>query len=289
MKNKGLGRGLSALITQNKESHDNQGLRDSMEIDIQAIEPNKFQPRKTFDDNSIVELAESISRHGIIQPLIVRKDKNSEKYQIVAGERRWRAALISGLEKIPVIIRDIDDKTLAEQAIIENIQRENLNPIEEASAYLDLIDKYNYTQGTLASSLGKSRSHVANMLRIHSLPDIVKKYLTEGKLTFGHAKVIAGHTHAEKIANEIISKNLSVRRAEELIKKTELAASTTQKPNSPLQIKSNDDIKIIEETLSKAISAKVSIENKGKSGKIIIKYDDLLELDDIISKLVERA
>ncbi len=286
MKNKGLGRGLAALIGQQIDSDSDKKSYGAFLMNIKDIEPNPFQPRKIFDEDAIAELASSIAQHGIIQPIIVRKNKTTNKYQIIAGERRWRAALLSGLDEVPVMVKDLDDKELAEQALIENIQRQNLNSVEESSAYYELMNKYNYSQEQLSKSLGKSRSHVANMLRIKSMPDSIKKYLIEGKISFGHAKVIAGHEKIELLAKEIVHKDLSVRKTEDLVK----SFASTLKHNSvdarSLSKKTiSSDLESLEASLSEILGLKVSILNNGSAGKITIEFNSYVQLDDIIEVL----
>ncbi|MDX1916578.1 MAG: ParB/RepB/Spo0J family partition protein [Rickettsiaceae bacterium] len=293
MKNKGLGRGLAALIGHSAQEQVNEdSLEGAVSINIKDIEPNPFQPRKIFDEDAIAELATSIAQHGIIQPLVVRKFAN-DKYQIVAGERRWRAALLTGLDFVPAIIKQIDDKELAEQALIENIQRLNLNPVEEADAYFELIEKYKYSQEQLSKSLGKSRSHIANMLRILSMPENVKKYVLDGAISFGHAKVIAGHNEVEFLASEIVAKDLSVRKTEELVKNLEVKNYHKLKPsaetsNSNTIEKKEDDLVAIQSYISDLLGMKVEINNKGSSGKITIAFNSYVQLDDLIELLSSR-
>ncbi|NDB82420.1 MAG: ParB/RepB/Spo0J family partition protein [Alphaproteobacteria bacterium] len=289
MKNKGLGRGLAVLIGQSLGSENEELPEGAIAINIKDIEPNPFQPRKVFDEDGIAELASSIASHGIIQPIVVR-NFGDNKYQIVAGERRWRASLLAGLDKVPVIVKQIDDKELAEQALIENIQRLNLNPIEEANAYSELMEKYNYSQEQLSRSLGKSRSHIANMLRVTSMPDAVKKYIAEGKLSFGHAKVIAGNARVEFLAKEIVSKDLSVRQTEDLAKSLD-AKKLSQQSELPAHSDSNasahdaDELGAIALSLSEVMGMKVEIHRKGSSGKVAISFNSYVQLDDIIELL----
>ena len=288
MKNRGLGRGLSALIAETKiesnnlDSHNNRIIN----IDIMVIEAGKFQPRKYFNEEAIGELADSIMRHGIIQPIIVRKIPHSAKYEIIAGERRWRAAKISGLTEIPVIVRDIDEASVAEQSIIENIQRENLNPLEEADAYVELMGSHKYTQEDLSKALGKKRTHIANMMRLVSLPESVKSYIMNEQLSFGHAKVIASCEDVEAIAKEIVSKNLNVRQTEHLIKnwkKKNSIQGAASKP--PKDNNSNEELVYISASLSEKLGLKVSIDAKGASGKLVINYNNYEQLDKLVEKL----
>ncbi len=216
MKNRGLGRGLSALLSDHLTGDVIDEKQHSIHIDL--IQPNKFQPRKIFDDTALHELAESIRKNGIIQPIIVYKEPNEEKYSIIAGERRWRACRLAGLNEIPIIVKDIEKKErLLEYAIIENIQRQNLTPIEEAESYQRLMDEFAYTQDEVSRILGKSRSHVANLLRLNLLPDSIKEKVNNGLLSMGHARTLIGLENAEDIAEEIINNHLNVRQAEKLI------------------------------------------------------------------------
>ena len=273
---KGLGRGLSSLIGETKlEVPTNQ-------LQISDLVPNKYQPRKIFDENNLIDLSNSIKEKGIVQPIIVRKRDNDSSYEVIAGERRWRAAQIAQLDKIPAIIKSLSDDDALEIAIIENVQRSNLNPIDEASGYKRLIDIYNYTQEDLANVIGKSRSYIANILRLTNLPLKVQEYLSSGQLTIGHARALIGSDDAEKIASLIIEKELSVRQTEDLLKKKNLTTAGTQKTN----IKSQDVVSL-EKTITDSIGLKVEIQTKdNKSGKLIISYNDNLQLDKIKSKLI---
>lgn len=288
MKNRGLGKGLSALIGEKKGdgiNHSGSNGDRIVNIDILSVEAGKFQPRKLFNEEAIAELADSIMRHGIIQPVIVRKTPHSLKYEIIAGERRWRAAKISGLTEIPAIIRDIDEISVAEQSIIENIQRENLNPIEEAEAYVELMNNHRYTQEDLSRAIGKNRSHIANMMRIVSLPEMVKTFIMNDQLSFGHAKVIASSDQAEEIAKEIVNKNLNVRQTEHLVKNWS-KKNTAKIPESKKNKKNNDsELESISLGLTEKLGLKVAIDAKGASGKIVIHYNNYQQLDNLVEKL----
>lgn len=216
MNKKGLGKGLGALISTANEETEN-GI---MELRVNEIEPNVGQPRKKFDDEKLIQLSDSIKQHGIVQPIIVRKEENI--YKIVAGERRWRAARMAGLTNVPVILKDISNKQVMEMALIENIQREDLNPIEEAEAYERLINEYKMTQEELSKSIGKNRSTIANIIRLLALGEKVKEYLINGEISSGHARAllsIEDKEMQEKVCSEIIEKNLNVRDTESLVKK----------------------------------------------------------------------
>jgi ParB family chromosome partitioning protein len=232
------------------------------------------------------ELSASIAEKGIIQPLIVRPDPASEgQFQIVAGERRWRAAQMAQLHEVPVIVRDFDDTEVLEVAIIENIQRADLNPVEEAMGYRQLMDRFNHTQERLATAMGKSRSHIANLMRLLTLPDEVQGYLRDGQLSAGHARALVGSEDAVSIAREVISKGLSVRDVEKRMRKP---ATPTGGPSRPRPAGDKDaDTKALESDLTAAIGLPVSIDHDADSGtgKISIKYADLGQLDDIIQIL----
>ncbi|MDI3476501.1 MAG: ParB family transcriptional regulator, chromosome partitioning protein [Thermoanaerobacterium sp.] len=272
---RGLGRGLQALIPDIDEEN-TKGVEN---IKISDIEPNQFQPRKHFDDESLKELSDSIKEHGIIQPIIVRKINFG--YQIVAGERRWRAAKLAGLKEIPAIVKDFDDQKVMEIALIENLQREDLNPIDEAKAYKSLMEQFNLTQEEISKRVGKSRSAIANSIRLLNLDENVQNMLMEGKITTGHAKVILALQDADKqniIANKIVDKNLNVRETENLIKEV---ASPKRKKRQVNDIY----IKEIEDNFCRFFGTKVKIIPGKNKGKIMIEYygeEDLSRLTDLI-------
>jgi ParB family chromosome partitioning protein len=260
--------------------------RADMTVPIESVRPNPDQPRRAFTQEALEELSASIAEKGIIQPLIVRPDPASEgQFQIVAGERRWRAAQMAQLHEVPVIVRDFDDTEVLEVAIIENIQRADLNPVEEAMGYRQLMDRFNHTQERLATAMGKSRSHIANLMRLLTLPDEVQGYLRDGQLSAGHARALVGSEDAVSIAREVISKGLSVRDVEKRMRKP---ATPTGGPSRPRPTGDKDaDTKALESDLSAAIGLPVSIDHDADSGtgKISIKYADLGQLDDIIQIL----
>ncbi|HHW49150.1 MAG TPA: ParB/RepB/Spo0J family partition protein [Clostridiaceae bacterium] len=278
MVKKGLGRGLGALLAT--DDTENNGI---MEIKINEIEPNTNQPRKSFDDEKLAQLAESIKQHGVVQPIIVKKE--GDIYRIVAGERRWRAARIAGLTTIPVIVKDLSNRQIMEVALIENLQREDLNPIEEAEAYNRLIKEYNMTQEEISKTIGKSRSAVANSLRLLNLCDEVIEYLKSGELTSGHARCMVPVEDKEmqiKIARTVIEKQLNVRDTEKLVKKYLTKKTVQKKPKLELE-----GIMEIEEKFTKIFGTKVKILHGNKKGKILIEYYSNEELDRII-ELVEK-
>jgi len=279
IKFKGLGKGLSALMGDTND-FEFQESRDINKVPIEFIQPNPDQPRKIFDKNSLEDLSQSIKVQGIIQPIIVRK-KGEKNYEIVAGERRWRASQLAKLHEVPVVIKDIDDKTALEIAIIENVQRNDLNVIEESNGYKNLIEKYHYTQDQLAEVVGKSRSHVANTLRLSSLPNEIQDMIKSNLLTAGHARCLINVPNSVELAREIISKNLSVRQSEKLSKKHQI--SNVKKINV-----SNTDANInaLQEDLESSLGLKVKINNKkNNKGGISFYYNNLEQLNKIISTL----
>ena len=291
-KPRGLGRGLSALMA-NLETTTNDGKQDfgntevlEQRIPIEKLHPNINQPRKKFNQDDLEDLASSIRVKGILQPLIARKHPFKEdEYEIVAGERRWRASQMAQLHELPVILREFSDIEVLEVAIIENIQRADLNPIEEAMGYQQLMDKFDHTQEQMANALGKSRSHIANLLRLLSLPSDVQDYVKEGKLTSGHARALITSDNANDLAQLVVTNKLSVRETEQLVKSLGNQKNSSQQKksgNRPISLK-DPDTRELEGDLSKIIGMKVQINNEvGKeSGEVIISYSSLNQLDDI--------
>ena len=267
---KGLGRGLSSLIGETKvETQKN-------ELSIGDLIPNKYQPRKIFDEENLNDLTKSIKERGILQPIIVRKSNDyNSKYEIIAGERRWLAAQKVGLHNVPVVITEADDLKSLEFAIVENVQRHDLNSLEEAQGYKRLIDEFSYDQEKVSKFIGKSRSHITNSLRLLTLPTEVIKLIETQKLTAGHAKILVGLENAIFIANKIVGKKLSVRQAEALVK----IFKNKKKPN----ISKDANIKDLEISVSNKIGLNVMIKNSKKNkGKIIFEYKGLDQLNKII-------
>ena len=288
---KGLGRGLSALMAD--IDHDTKIISNTVSntssnmLPIEKVIANPNQPRQDFNKEDLEDLTRSIASRGIIQPIIVRVSKeNNDLYQIVAGERRWRAAQKAQLHEVPVVVRDFTDEELLEVAIIENVQRSNLNPVEEALAYKALIDNFNYTQEQVATGLGKSRSHVANLLRLLNLPEKVLKYVRVGSLSSGHARTLVGHKQALALANIMIEENMSVREAEIYVKQRLNRKNINKHSN-----KKDSDTRALEADLSANTNMKVTIDHKGTSGsgKITISYKNLDELDQICSMLMDGS
>lgn len=277
---KGLGRGLSSLMGDtNISSTDNVAKSSEVTISIAALKPSPSQPRRLFDKNSINELAESIKSKGLVQPILVRPSKTDENsYEIIAGERRWRAAQIAQLHEIPAVIKNLDDVEALEIAIIENIQRSDLSPIEEAAGYKRLIDNHGHTQEVLSEIVGKSRSHIANILRLLTLPQSIQDMISEGKISSGHARAIMNSAFPEQLAEKIINENLNVREAESLAKRKK---STVQK----IKLKDPDTIDL-EEKISEKLGLNVSINHRGKKGGYIkIEYKSLDQLELVTQRL----
>ena len=284
---RGLGRGLSALMSdvQVDQAEDRPRTADR-KVATDRIVPNPDQPRRRFDDDALQELAASIREKGIIQPLIVRTSpRNGADFEIVAGERRWRAAQIAQVHEVPVIVREFDDTEVLEIAIIENIQRSDLNPVDEAAGYRQLMDRFGHTQDQMAKALGKSRSHIANLLRLLNLPEEVQTWLAEGKLSAGHARAFVGHPDATKLAQHVIAKNLSVREAEKLARQDDRPRRGRASSGGGTT-KDADTIQI-ERELSATIGMNVSIDHGpgGESGTLTVSYKSLEQLDDLMRRL----
>ena len=268
---KGLGRGLSSLIGDSGTNSINN------KISISSIIPNKYQPRKNFEKESLEELTNSVKERGIIQPLIVRKaEGQNEKYELIAGERRWQAAQNAGLHDVPVIVIEADNLKSLEFAIVENVQRKDLNPIEEANGYKRLIDEFNYDQEKVSKFIGKSRGHVANCIRLLSLPDEVIKLVEENKLSQGHAKILVSKENALFLAKKIINKKLSVRQSENLVRLLNSKGKVKFKPQ-------DSNIKELENIMTNKIGLRVNIKNnKDNSGQVTFSYKSQDQLDHLI-------
>ena len=268
---KGLGRGLSSLIGEAKvEPEKNQ-------LQISDLVPNKYQPRKIFDESNLEDLTNSIKERGMIQPIIVRKSNDDKsKFEIIAGERRWLAAQRAGLHNVPVVITEADDLKSLEFAIVENVQRHDLNPLEEAQGYKRLIDEFSYDQDKVSKFIGKSRSHISNSLRLLSLPNDVIKLIETQKLTAGHAKILVGLDNASFVASKIVEKKLSVRQSENFVKIFKIGKQKLPKGK-------DTNIIALELSISNKIGLNVEIKNnKRNKGKIIFEYKDLDQLNKII-------
>ena len=288
-KKRGLGRGLNALINTGTDAESKENTKENNEykevfVNISLVEPNRNQPRKEFDKDALSELANSIKQYGILQPIIVQK--NEDMYEIIAGERRWRAAKEAGLTEVPVIIRDYDKQKIMEISIIENIQRENLNPIEEAMAYQSLMEEYGLKHEELAERVSKNRSTITNSMRLLKLSDNIQQMIIDGKISAGHAKVllsVENTSEQEKIAQELISKSLSVRELEKLVKQY-------IKPRKKKKSKDDTDYSLFykeyEDRLKDILGTKVQINTKDKNkGRIEIDYYSAAELERIVELL----
>ncbi|KUK72495.1 MAG: Chromosome (Plasmid) partitioning protein ParB / Stage 0 sporulation protein J [Clostridiales bacterium 38_11] len=283
IKRKALGKGLSALITEELDKIDENSI---VSIKLDLIVPNPMQPRKSIDDEKIDELARSIERHGVIQPIIVKKVE--DHYQIIAGERRWKASRKAGLKEIPSIVRDIGNRSQEELALTENIQREDLNSIDEALAYRVIMERYDITQEEVSDIVGKSRVYVTNILRLLKLPEYVQQYIAEGILSTGHGKTLIGLGEKEikDITKQIIDKHLSVRDTEKLVKIMKERQNTG---NRRIRKKTKEaNIIYIEETLSEELGTKVDIQRSRKSGKIQLFFTNDEDLSRIINILSDK-
>ena len=295
-KGRGLGRGLNALFEDDEAEYPQADLegqvpgRQRTMLGVDQMEPGKGQPRRVFREEALKELADSIAQHGVLQPLLVRENAdNSGIYEIIAGERRWRAAQKAQLHEVPVIVLTISDAEAFEIALIENLQREDLDPIEEAYGYQKLIDDYNYTQEQLAENIGKSRSYIANTTRLLQLPESVQKMVTDGKISAGHARALITAENPEELAKLVIAQNLSVRDTEKLVAESQGRPQKSTKKKDDVPAKDVDTL-ALEEELSNAIGMRVSIDSRnGESGKVSVEFKNLDQLDELLAKLSQPA
>ncbi|MFX4220122.1 MAG: ParB/RepB/Spo0J family partition protein [Thalassobaculum sp.] len=280
---KKLGRGLSALLGEDEDEQVQlERLRQSRALPVEQLSPGPFQPRRRFDPEDLRELAESIREQGVIQPILVRRSPEGDKYQIIAGERRWRAAQMAQLHEVPVLIREFDDRTAMEIALVENVQRRDLSPLEEAEGYRRLIEEYSHSQDDIARAVGKSRSHVANMMRLLNLPDEVRVLLEDGQLSAGHARALLSAEDPAALAREVVTRKLNVRETERLVQKEKAP------PASPAAPKQKDaDTRILEQDLSDRTGLVVAINHNAGSGagSVTLRYRDLDQLDLIVERL----
>jgi ParB family chromosome partitioning protein len=292
-----LGKGLSALIPDAPESV--AAPRASLEVDVDQLEPNRYQPRGHMDDGRLEDLARSIKANGVIQPIVVRKlagtASSRERYQIIAGERRWRAAQRAELTRVPIVIKDVSDgdrKRQLEMALIENIQREDLNPLEAANAYQKLVEEFHLTQDEIAAQVGKDRATVANYLRLLKLPDEVRSSVASGALSMGHARaIVALPTEADqrRLARDVVARGLSVRETEALVKKEIDDKKPGAAPGSPLKSTKDVHTRAAEEQMKIALGTPVEIKRKGKGGTIAIAFTNETELQRLYEYLTERS
>jgi ParB family chromosome partitioning protein len=277
---KGLGRGLSSLMGESStEELQSQPTSGDLKIAISKLRPSSIQPRRLFDKNSINELAESIKSKGLVQPILVRPSKSEVgEYEIIAGERRWRAAQIAQLHELPAVVKNLDDVEALEMAIIENVQRADLSPIEEAAGYKKLMEQYNHTQEALAPIVGKSRSHIANIIRLLNLPASIQDMISQGIITSGHARAIMNSAFPEELAKKIVDENLSVRQTESLVKENKTKVIKNK-------LKPADTVDL-EQRLTELLGLDVVISDNGKrGGSIKVKYKTLDQLELVTNKL----
>ncbi|MGE4221568.1 MAG: ParB/RepB/Spo0J family partition protein [Alphaproteobacteria bacterium] len=311
-KRRNLGRGLSALFGEEGElqTREPDRLRLSKMVPVEFLHPNRFQPRRRFDAEAMASLTESVRDKGVLEPIVVRRHpEQSNAYEIVAGERRWRAAQAARLHEVPVVIRDMSDRDSLEIAIIENIQREDLTPLEEAEGYKRLIDEFKHTQEALAKAVGKSRSHIANSLRLLTLPDAVKLHLQDGNLSAGHARALVTAKEPAALAEQIMREGLTVRDAESLVQRERApvaAPVAAEAPPAPAALgrgNGGGDIRVpermpqaakdpntvaLEKQLSDVLGLRVSIDERGEGGKLTVHYDTLEQLDDVLHRILDR-
>ena len=288
-KSRGLGRGLSALMTddtsQSPETVEAASQAGPVRtVAITALTANRFQPRVRFDETRLEELAASMREKGVLQPLLVRPTDDGSAFQIIAGERRWRAAQRAGVHEVPVVVREMDDRSALELAIIENVQRQDLTPVEEARSYRRLIDDFAHNQEAVSRIVGKSRSHVANLMRLLSLPEGVLTQVEDGALTMGHARALIGADGAEALAKRIADEGLTVRQVEKLI-----AGERAQKPGAKRRKAAKDaDTRALEEDLAHALGLNVTITHGGdRGGSVTISYKTLDQLDEVCERLMQ--
>ena len=290
-----LGKGLSALIGEvegvglGSDTPSRGETAQQTDFAIESIRPNPAQPRRTFSDKELDELAASIKQRGVLQPILLRPDPDApERYQIVAGERRWRAAQRAGLETIPAVVRDMDELQLLEVGIIENVQRSDLNPIEEAEAYGALMKRFGRTQEDLAESVGKSRAHVANTIRLLKLNEMAREHLRQGRLSAGHARAALGADDPAPVIDIAVAKSLSVREVEALVKRLR-DGGTLEAVGAKVDKLSKDvDTEALETDLARVLGLNVDIRQKAKGGELRIKYRDLEQLDELCRKLTAK-
>jgi ParB family chromosome partitioning protein len=283
-----LGRGLASLIGEPVSSVARLPAEGEQRIvSVDQIRPSPFNPRKTFLEEDLVELADSIRQKGLVQPIIVRPEPHGAGFEIVAGERRWRAAQKAGVHLVPVIVRDLGDQEVLELAIIENVQRADLNAIEEATGYRDLVERFGYTQDRLAEVIGKSRSHLANTLRLLKLPAAVQVLVQDGKLTAGHARALVGREDAEILAQQIIERSLNVREVEALVNTQPVGSVAEGDITTSRRVREKDaDTKAFEREMADVLGLKVEIKRgSGESGQLVIRYGNFDQLDYIRQRL----
>ena len=281
-----LGRGLAALFGEESEEETGfERLRQSRVVPVELLHPSRLQPRRNFSQEHMESLVESVRAKGIIQPIVVRRHpQKPNAYEIVAGERRWRAAQLAKLHDVPVIVKELSDRDSLEIALVENIQRRDLNPLEEAGGYRRLLEEFNHSQENLARSVGKSRSHVANMIRLLNLPDAVKDMLQDGALTAGHARALLNAGDPAGLAGQVVKRGLNVRQTERLVQRARNKGAEIKKPG-PRAAPKDADIVALERHLSNTLGLKTAISFDGKGGTLSIHYQTLEQLDDVLRRL----
>lgn len=285
-KRRNLGRGLSALLGDDPpQAEPNPSAGPPQRLPVSALTPSPFQPRHVFDEGALDDLAASIAERGVLQPLLVRRAPGmNDIYEIIAGERRWRAAQRAQVHDVPVLVREMDDREVLEVALVENLQRQDLNALEEAEGYRRLQDEFQHTQEDLAKAVGKSRSHVANTMRLLGLPDELKEMVQGGDLSAGHARALLGNPHAVDLARQVVSRGLSVRDTERLAKTAPRAPSATPKAATK-----DADCVALERDLTTLLGLKVSIDVQGSGGRLTVQYQNLEQLDDLLQRLGRQA
>jgi ParB family transcriptional regulator, chromosome partitioning protein len=284
-----LGRGLATLIGEVAAESSVERPRGQRRVPTEALRPNARNPRRTFSNTELDELVASLRERGIIQPIVARPVRGThDAYEIVAGERRWRAAQRAGLHEVPVVIIDATDDEALQLAIIENVQRANLNPLEEAEGYRALIRDFSHSQDDVARLVGKSRSYVANTLRLQTLPDPVKEHIHAGRLDAGHARALVGHHDAERLADEIVSRGLNVRQVEALAREAGGKGAKVNGRKSLARSEKNTNLVALEKRVSDSLGLAVSINDRGRGGVLSIRYRNLDQLDDVLRRLEKK-
>jgi len=286
-----LGRGLASLIGDvGNESSAEQRPQGQRRIPTAALRPNARNPRRVFSNDELDELAASLRERGIIQPIAVRPIRGvADSYEIIAGERRWRAAQRAGLHEVPVFVIEATDAEALQLAIVENVQRSDLNPLEEAEGYRALIRDFSYSQDDVARTVGKSRSHVANLLRLQTLPDRVRDHILSGRLSAGHARALVGHHDAERLADEIVANGFNVRQVEEIARQQSTRNGKGSGKSPKKSPDKSTDTLALEKQLSNALGLVVSIDHRGEGGVLSIRYRNLEQLDDLTERLSKKA
>jgi len=283
---RGLGRGLSALLGEENGEGAAEPPRGTRAVPVELIHPGRYQPRRNFDPEAQQALVESIKAQGILQPLLVRKHPELDgHFELVAGERRWRAAQAAQLHEVPVLLRELGDREVLEIALVENVQRQDLNPLEEAEAYRRLMDEFQHTQEDLARAVGKSRSHIANLLRLLALPDEIREFVSDGRLTAGHARALIGMENAGDVARRIVKSGMSVRQVEKLAQAVQRRSKEKLDKPASLAGPRDPDVTVLERELTQLLGLRVQIVFTGQGGILSVHYKTLEQLDDVLRRL----